>query len=128
MRHLVLLLSIISIVLMASCSNNDNSAAQPDYGKLIIGKWRTADSTYFERYYSDGTGKQWDLKDDVQEDEAVPFRWEMDTEEPTRFMQWIQTSVGIEVPQACIILELTDNTFKYNNEGFRAEYSLIRAE
>lgn len=132
MKHYkVLLLSFLSIILMASCNNSGNGGDEPtpDYGKLIVGKWRTADSTYFEVYNSDGTGKYWDLSDDLQEDEAKLFRWEMDKEVPEHFMQWHQMEItGDEVPQGCMILELTEKKFRYNNEAFRAEYSLIRAE
>ena len=44
----------------------------------LVGKWMTSDAQYFEVYYSDGTGKEWDLRDDVQEEEASVFTWEFD--------------------------------------------------
>jgi hypothetical protein len=95
----------------------------------IVGKWMTVDEQYFEVYYSNGTGKEWDLRDDVQEEEASEFTWEFDEETEDKFLKYYKMEINDAiVPQYCNILELTSTDFKYNNEGFRATYNLIRAE
>jgi hypothetical protein len=88
----------------------------------------TNDSTYFEVYYTDGTGKEWDLKDDVQEEEASLFTWEFDEATDDKFIKYYEMEIGGIVPQYCKILELSATNFRYNNDGLRATYNLIRAE
>jgi hypothetical protein len=93
-----------------------------------VGRWTTDDGMYFEVYNSDGTGKFWDLNDDVQEEEAQTFTWEFDEGADDKFFQYHQQESGSVVPQYCNILELTSTTFKYNNEGLRATYNLVRVK
>ena len=93
----------------------------------LVGKWMTSDAQYFEVYYSDGTGKEWDLRDDVHEEEAVLFTWEFDEGAKDKFFKYYQMEIGGVVPQCCNILELTSTNFRYNNEGLRATYNLVRA-
>lgn len=94
----------------------------------IYAKWRTADSTYFEVYDRNGEGEFWDLKDDIQEEEASRFTWKFDTINETKFFQYHIGERGEIIPQYYNILELTFSVFKYNNEGLRKTYNLIRAE
>ena len=93
----------------------------------LVGKWMTSDAQYFEVYYSDGTGKEWDLRDDVQEEEASVFTWEFDEGAKDKFFKYYEMEIGGVVPQYCNILELTSTNFRYNNEGLRATYNLVRA-
>ena len=94
----------------------------------IVGKWMTVDEQYFEVYYSNGTGKEWDLSDDVQEEEASVFTWEFDEGAKDKFFKYYEMEIGGVVPQYCNILELTSTNFRYNNEGLRATYNLVRAD
>ena len=125
-------LSLIALALLAVVFTSCDGLGGEEENKIdksqIVGKWMTADSTYFEVYNSDGTGKSWDLKDDVNEDEAQKFTWEFDEGSDDKFFQYQEMEIGGVVPQYCNILELTSTTFKYNNEAMRATYSLVRAE
>ena len=115
-------------VFLSSCGGGGNEGTETNIDKSqIYGKWMTPDSMYFEVYYSDGTGKYWDLNDDVTEEEASKFTWEFDEGTDNKFFQYHENFSGSIVPQYCNILELTPSKFKYNNEGFRATYNLIRA-
>ena len=133
MKKLSFIALTLLAVLFVSCGKEDDPEAnKPDTSidkTQIYGKWMTADSTYFEVYYSDGTGKTWDLKDDVQEEDAQLFTWEFDEHSDDRFTQYHQMEIDGDavVPQSCIIMELTSEKFSYNNEGLRATYNLIRA-
>ncbi len=122
------LLAILFLALFATSCGGGTENPKIDKSQ-IVGKWMTPDEKYFEVYYADGTGKFWDLKDDVTEDEASMFTWEFDEGAEDKFFQYHEMEIGdAVVPQYCNILELTSTNFRYNNEGFRATYNLIRAE
>ena len=92
---------------------------------ILVGRWSTSDGGHFEVYNADGTGKMWDPSEDVHEDEADTFDWTID--ENNKMTQVVHFQGGqSDLPQYCNILTLNVNAFKYNNEGWRAEYDLIR--
>ena len=108
-----------------SCSKPEPSTPDSNYSELIVGRWATADEGHFEVYNANGTGKMWDPADDVQEDEADTFTWSID--ENNKLTQIINFQSGAaQVPQYCNILLLNETSFKYNNDGWRAEYDLNR--
>lgn len=128
MKKLSFIALMFLAVFLSSCGGGGNEGTETNIDKSqIYGKWMTPDSTYFEVYYSDGTGKYWDLNDDVTEEEASKFTWEFDEGTDNKFFQYHENFSGSIVPQYCNILELTPSKFKYNNEGLRATYNLIRA-
>ena len=95
-----------------------------NYSDLIVGRWRTnAEKPYYEVYYANGTGKMWDTAEDVSEDEADTFDWSIDGNKLTQIMHFIG---GGDLPQYCNIITLNETTFVYNNEGWRAVYTLTR--
>jgi hypothetical protein len=113
---------------MTSCNGFGGGNESNIDKSQIVGKWMTADGNYFEVYYSDGTGKEWDLRDDVTEEEASKFTWEFDEGAEDKFFKYYKMEINdAVVPQYCNILELNSMKFKYNNEGLRATYDLIRA-
>ncbi len=123
-------LSFIALLLMTVCMTSCSMMGGDDVSidqTLIVGKWMTADGQYFEVYNSDGTGKEWDLRDDVTEEEASVFTWEFDKGLDSKFFKYYEMEIGGIVPQYCNVLELTEEKFSYNNEGLRATYHLIRA-
>ena len=79
---------------------------------------------YYEVYNSDGTGKMWDTAEGLSEDEADTFNWSIDGNKLTRIISLQGSSSS--VPQYCNIITLNETTFVYNNEGWRAEYTLTR--
>ncbi len=126
MKKLSFVALLLLAVFMTSCDGG-GSSTNIDKSQ-IVGKWMTADEMYYEVYYSDGTGKEWDLRDDVTEEEATKFTWEFDEGAEDKFFKYYTMEIGgAVVPQYCNILELNLLKFKYNNEGFRATYDLIRA-
>ena len=95
------------------------------FAELIIGRWKTeATMPYYEVYNSDGTGKMWDTAEGVSEDEADTFDWSIDGNKLTQIIHFI--SGGGVVPQYCNIITLNETSLVYNNEGWRAEYTLTR--
>ena len=122
---IVLIAAFIVTLGMVSCSKEDKKEEpQKTYSELIVGRWKTADGGHYEVYNANGTGKMWDPAEDVQEDEADIFDWTIEGSQMTQIVHF-QSGQG-DVPQYCNILILNESTFKYNNEGWRAEYTLIR--
>lgn len=126
MKKLGFIALLLLTMVLTSC---DKLGSTSDIDKSqIVGRWMTADEMYFEVYNSDGTGKYWDLNDEYTESEAKTFTWEFDEGADDKFIQYHGFEINdAVVPQYCNILELTSTTFKYNNEGFRRTYNLIRA-
>lgn len=125
MRKIVSILLIAAVVVtlgMVSCKK-ENPESSKSYSELIVGRWKTADGGHYEVYNANGTGHMWDPADDVQEDEATQFDWEIDN---NQLIQYIHMEVGPSIPQYCNILILNETRFKYNNDALRAEYDLIR--
>ena len=115
-------------LLTVSCKKKKEEPAPPKktYAELVVGRWKTADGGHFEVYEADGTGHMWDPADDVTEDEADTFNWEID-ESSKQMTQIIHSQeLGFDIPQYCNILILNESTLKYNNEAIRAEYTLTR--
>ena len=128
MKRLSFVALLLLTVVMTSCNGFGRGKGSDIDKSQIVGKWMTADEMYFEVYYSNGTGKEWDLRDDVTEEEASTFTWEFDEGAEDKFFKYYKMEISdAVVPQYCNILNLTSTNFKYNNEGFRATYDLIRA-
>ncbi len=126
---LLLIVTFFVTLLTVSCKKNkeEEETVTKTYKELIVGRWKTADGGHYEVYRANGTGKMWDPADDVQEDEADTFTWEIDgNKKMTQIIDFHSGASGI--PQYCNILKLNETTFKYNNEGWRAEYNLIRVK
>ena len=123
---LTLLIAAFIVTLgMVSCSKEDKKEEpQKTYSELIVGRWKTADGGHYEVYNANGTGHMWDPAEDVQEEDADTFDWTIEGSHMTQIVHF-QEGSGV-VPQYCNILILNESTFKYNNEGWRAEYILIR--
>lgn len=127
MKKLGFIALLFLAVFVNSCGGIDGGSETNIDKDQLVGKWMTSDAQYFEVYYSDGTGKEWDLRDDVQEEEASVFTWEFDEGAKDKFFKYYEMEIGGTVPQYCNILELTSTNFRYNNEGLRATYNLVRA-
>ena len=121
---ILLIVAFIATLGMVSCKKDNKDEATKSYSELIVGRWKTADGGHYEVYNANGTGKMWDPADDVQEEDADTFDWTIEGSQMTQIVHF-QGGQG-EVPQYCNILTLNETIFKYNNEGWRATYDLIR--
>ena len=125
---IVLLIAAFTVTLLTvSCKKKKDEPAAPQktYAELIVGRWATADGGHMEVYDAAGTGHMWDPADDVQEDEADNFNWSFDSNNKLTQIIHYQGGQG-DIPQYCNILILNETTLKYNNNGWREEYNLIR--
>lgn len=110
---------------MTSCDGLETNTN--DNESLIVGKWKSINADYYEVYNPDGTGKMWNEDDDVSEEEADTFTWQFESDDKTKFTQYIEFQHGTSVvPQMCNILDLTESSFTYNNDGWRRTERLKR--
>ncbi len=109
-----LLVGFVLLIALNSCEKEETFDES-----LLIGRW--VSGTVYFRYKADYTGYTWDTSDDVGEDEAQPFTWELNKSELTQIhiMQ-----IGGNVPKVYTVTELTDNTLKYK-DSYRT-YSFTR--
>lgn len=129
MKKGIIVLLIVAFVVtlgMVSCKKDKSEEAQKTYSELVVGRWKTADGGHYEVYYAGGTGKMWDPADDVQEDEADTFTWSID-EGNKKMTQIVHSQeLGFDTPQYCNIISLNETSFTYNNDGWRATYTLVK--
>lgn len=130
MRRIISVLLILSVVItlgMVSCKKDkkeDNtSEPQKTKAEMMIGRWKSVERNYYEVYYSNGTGKEWDA-DEVEEEDADTFTWEIDANDDNYFLQIVnyQGGQGI-IPHNCHILKLTDKRFKYTSDDQRNRFT-----
>ena len=86
---------------------------------LLYGKWRSG--TLYYVYSSDYTGKTWDEKDDVNEDEADEFHWKLVMSE----LQQFHLHIGGEIPKFYTVTDLTETTLRYKDD-FNKSYSFTK--
>ena len=110
MKKLLLFVAVLSAsILLHSCEEVE------DFDELLlIGKWKQGDLYY--KYLANHTGSTWDESDDVREDEAQPFTWQLVRSE----LQQIHImDIGGNVPKYYTVTELTTTTLKYK-DNFRS--------
>lgn len=81
-------------------------AAEQLYGEWVNG-------TLHEVYNIDGTGLQWDTKDDVGRDEAQQFTWQM---ENNNLRQIYSMQMGGVVPRAYTVTFVDDESLVYKDD------------
>lgn len=78
---------------------------------LLCGTWVCG--TLHEVYNSDGTGLQWDTKDDVSREEAQPFMWQM---ENNNLRQVYSMQLGGVVPRTYKVTFVDDESLVYKDD------------
>lgn len=94
-------------VLCHSCGSEDGAVFDET---LLYGRWKSG--TEYYRYASDHTGSTWNTADNVQEDEAQPFTWQLSGS--TLTLNHIQEMGGM-IPKSYTITQLTSSTLKYKD-------------
>ena len=102
-RYLVLMLLT---TLLFSCKKDFDE-------QLIMGKWR--EGTDYYRYDEGHAGATWDTADDVSEEEATTFTWEING---SRLLHYHRFSVGEAiVPKAYTLTKLTSSELQYHDDA-----------
>ena len=123
---LILVAAFVVTLGMVSCKKDKSDETQKSYAELVVGRWKTSDGGHFEVYEANGTGHMWDPADDVQEDEADTFTWSIDASNKKMTQVVHSQELGFDTPQYCNIITLNETSFTYNNDGWRATYSLTK--
>lgn len=89
---------------------------------LLIGLWQSG--TVYYRYNEDGTGSTWDTADDVTEEEAGRFTWEINKK---RMIHKHQLEIGGTVPKAYTIKRLDLLNLEYTDDYGKIE-SFVKIE
>jgi hypothetical protein len=119
MKKILIYLFFIALIsfTFASCEKEESFDEA-----LLIGKWKSG--TLFYKYLSNGSGTTWDTSDDVTEDEAQIFTWELDESELTHIYV---LEIGGVVPKVYTVTELSSTTLKYKDD-FGKSFSFSRVE
>jgi len=78
---------------------------------LLIGVWREDENYY--RYNEDGTAVNWDLSDDVMEDEGTELTWSLEGE---TFTHYYKMEIGGIVPKVFKMKSLEIDTMMYGDD------------
>lgn len=89
---------------------------------LLIGLWQS--ETVYYRYNEDGSGSTWDAADDVTEEEASRFTWEINKK---RMIHKHQLEIGGTVPKAYTIKRLDLLNLEYTDDYGKIE-SFVKIE
>ena len=100
---------IVSLVLVSALFHSCGPEDVLDE-TLLYGKWKSG--TEYWVYKSNYTGYTWDGKDDVEEDEADPFKWQLVKSE---LRQLHINNGSFTIPKNYTVTELSATTLKYKN-------------
>ena len=84
--------------------------------------------TEYWRYDSDGYGATWDTADDVMEEEAQRFRWELSfSNSSLTHIHIIEITGSESVPKVYTLTTLTETTLAYKDD-FGNSYSFTKVD
>ena len=95
---------------LCACTPDDPTEGDFEIDNLY-GKWCQEGTHIYYRYNEDGTGCTWDESDDVFEDEAQAFTWEVDGSEMIH-IHLTETGTA-QVPKYYIITHLSFDELDY---------------
>ncbi len=106
----------VLVLLFLSCEKEEDSFDET----LLIGKWESG--TLYYRYDADYTGATWDESDDVSEDEAQEFEWELVKSELAHYHIM---EIGGTVPKIYTVIRLTSTKLEYQDD-FGKKFSFTK--
>lgn len=113
----ILTISSILILFFVSC------IPDKEYDPTLLqGKWKQ--NLLYEVYQSDGTGYTWDESDDVMEDEAQHFEWELDKD---KLLQIHIMEMGGRIPKSYTITDLSSTTLQYE-DNYGKSYNFTKVQ
>lgn len=121
-RRRLICLCLGALLALASCVPTPNYV---DYDEtLLYGEW--VEGTVHDTYNDDGSGYTWDTADDITEEEATPFNWNLEHDQlHITHVLWN----GTVVPKIYTIKELNDYTLAYEDDyGTRHEYQRVASD
>ncbi len=105
MKSKLWVILLLSAGLLAACKKDFDE-------NLMLGKWR--EGTEYYRYDTEHEGATWDTGDDVSEEEATIFTWEINGD---RLCHYHRFSVGSAiVPKTYTLTKLTESALQYHDD------------
>ncbi|MBR4433282.1 MAG: hypothetical protein IK058_00210 [Bacteroidales bacterium] len=105
-------ISIVLLLLTSLCACNPEDPTEGDYDVTnLYGKWCQEGTKVYYKYNDDGTGATWDESDDVYEDEAQAFTWDVEGSEMIH-IHLTETGTA-QVPKYYIITWLSFDELDY---------------
>jgi hypothetical protein len=101
---------VLLVVALCGCTPDDPTEGDFEI-EYLYGKWCQEDTRIYYKYNEDGTGVTWDESDDVYEDEAQAFTWEVDGSEMIH-IHLTETGTA-QVPKYYIITFLSFDQLDY---------------
>jgi len=117
MKRLVLFCGILSLFFLAACGPKTPVTYDVT---LLYGEW--VEGTVHDYYKSDCTGYTWDTSDDVTEEEASPFEWNL-TNDQLLVLHTLWN--GTVVPKSYIVSRLDSTNLVFEDE-YGNEHLYIR--
>lgn len=101
-------------VMVSSCSKMGDDVSFDE--TFLYGKWQSG--TLFYKYASDHSGKTWDVADDVTEEEAMNFTWELVNAEFTHIYVTELSADGTKasIPKVYTVTTLTATSLIYEDD------------
>lgn len=116
MKRILTITIILGTLFLCGCGNRQTVFDEA----LIIGRWATG--TEFWVYEDAGIGYTWDTADDVTEDEAQQYTWEM---EGSRLTIMHIGEMGEVIPKDYTLKTLNSTTLEYE-DNYGKYYSFER--
>ena len=108
LKFYFILIGVVFII--NSCKKKETEVTFDE--NLLIGKWVT-NNTIYSKYTSDHNGATWDTKDDVREDEAQKFTWNLNK----AVLNHTHTiEINGSVPKVCTITTLNATSLVYKDD------------
>ncbi len=122
-KYCIVLLLVVISVLGVSCSKERPSFS----ADMLLGKWKRPIVVSNEtkgydcyRYDSNGVGVSWDTSEDVSEDEAQLFEWNIDND---RLLIIHKGEMGQKIPKTYTVKTLNSTELSYeDNYGNRYSF------
>ncbi len=118
MKRLVLFCGILSLFFLVAC--NPKTPVTYDV-TLLYGEW--VEGSVHDHYDSDGTGYTWDTDDDITEEEATPFEWNLTNDQ---LLVMHKLFNGTVVPKSYTVTRL-DNTSLVIEDDYGNEHLYLRS-
>lgn len=106
----IIVLIILISMFINSCKKTETEISYDE--NLLIGKWVT-EKTIFYKYNSDHNGLTWDTSDDVTENEAQKYTWNLNKAILT---QTHIKEIGGNVPKVYTITSLNSTSLVYKDD------------
>lgn len=118
MKRITILLLAISAIVLTGCDKTQKNFDM----NLLLGKWQSG--TEYWVYQAGGIGHTWDTSDDVTEEEAQHFNWEVNG---NQLIITHRGEMGELIPKSYTLVMLTSDRLQYK-DNYDKTYSFTKVQ